>query len=155
MIEINKASKEDIPEIIKVHQACVLKTNAKVYRKEVISEWLNQISVENVTSQFANTDWYIIKSGEKVIGFAQISLSEKELYQINILPKFQNRGFGKHFYYNFVEELFKSHGISQIGLNATLNAVKFYESLGFKKVKNISFKLDKESVEMAEMIKNL
>jgi ribosomal protein S18 acetylase RimI-like enzyme len=154
MVEINKASKENIPEIVKIHKSCVLETNSKIYPKEVITEWLEQITDKNVIEQFTNTDWYVIKLNNQIIGFSQISFPEKELYQINIPPLFQNQGFGKRLY-SFVEELFKSRGVGQIGLNATLNAVKFYESLGFKKVKNISFKLDKESVEMVKMTKNL
>lgn len=154
MVEIIKALQENIPEIVKIHKACVLETNASVYPKGVIAEWLKQISIENVTEQFENTDWYVIKSSDQVAGFAQISLPEKELYQINIFPQFQNQGFGKQLY-SFVEEVYESQKISQIGLNSTLNAVNFYERLGFKKVKNISFKLDNESVEMVEMAKTI
>lgn len=153
-ISIKAASSKDAAKIVKIHRDCVLKTNAKFYYKRVIKEWLNQISVKNTKDQFKNTKWYVIKIGDKIIGFCQFSPEDKSLYQVNISPKYQGKNYGK-LLYNFIEKFFRKNHINEITLNSTLNAAEFYKNLGFKKVKIIKFKLNKTFVEMVYMKKKL
>ncbi|MBU1159940.1 GNAT family N-acetyltransferase, partial [Patescibacteria group bacterium] len=142
LISIRKAKKIDIKDIVRIHKRCVLKTNAKVYAQKTIQEWLGQISVKNILWQFKNTKWFVIKINNKIVGFCQLSLREKSLYQINIDPRYQNKGYGK-ILYNFIEKYFKKNKIKTIFLNTTINAQLFYKNLGFKKIKSTEFKLDK------------
>ncbi len=151
---VKKARLRDIPYIVKIHKKCVLEKNAKFYSKAVIREWINQISEKAVKNQFKNSLWYILKIGNKTIGFTQFSFKEKVLYQINIEPKYQNKGLGK-FLYKFAENKFRKNHIKTISLNSTLNALRFYKSLGFKSSGKIKFKLNKTHVEMIKMQKNI
>ncbi len=153
-IKILKAKEEDIYKIVKIHKKCVLETNANFYSVKAISEWLGQISKENVKNQFNSTSWYILVSGNKTVGFCQFSLDEKELYQINIDPVFQNTGLGK-ILYDFIEQKFIKEDKKEVFLNSTLNAVDFYKKLGFKSLKKIKFKLDKQNIKMIQMKKRL
>ncbi|MEK7149624.1 MAG: GNAT family N-acetyltransferase [Patescibacteria group bacterium] len=153
-ISIKKALDEDIVKIVSIHKSCVLKTNSKFYSKSVIKEWLSQISIKNTREQFKNTKWHVIKLNDKIIGFCQFSPIEKDLYQINISPKYQGKNYGK-LLYGFVEKYFRKRRMNEIYLNSTLNAVNFYKNLGFKKIKMIKFKLDKTFVEMVKMKKQL
>lgn len=153
-ILIKEATLKDASEITSVHKQCVLKTNAQFYAKNVIGEWVDQINDENVKEQFKNSQWLVIKTKDKIVGFCQFSLEEKTLYQINILPDHQGRNYGK-LMYDFIERKFLDNGIRKIYLNSTLNAVNFYKKMGFKEIEKIDFKLEKKSIEMVKMEKTL
>lgn len=153
-ISIKKAVSKDAPKIAAIHKNCVLKTNAQFYPKDVIKEWIKPITVKNTKEQFKNSQWFVIQARSKIVGFCQFSIKEKALYQINISPKHQSKKYGK-LLYDFIEKLFLENNINKIYLNSTLNAVDFYKKSGFKKVRKIKFKLDKTSVEMIKMKKDL
>ncbi|GEM_PF-964603 len=152
MVNLLEATKEDVADIVNIHKDCILKTNSKTYSENVVKEWVNQINEKNVLDQFSNTKWLVLKEANSTVGFCQYDLDGEELYQIQIDPSFQGKGYGK-FLYSFIERDFINNRKEKISLFATLNAVPFYESLGFKKVKSIEFPLDNEKIEMVEMAK--
>jgi len=154
IIKILKAKNDDTRRITEIQKKCVLKTNVKFYPIKIIKEWLKKISQKNILSQLKNTSWYVLVFKNKMAGFCQFSLDKKELYQINIDPAFQNAGLGK-ILYDFVERKFIEKNKKEISLNSTLNAVNFYKKLGFKPIKEIKFKLNKQSIEMVQMRKKL
>ncbi|OGC57627.1 hypothetical protein A3H26_02845 [candidate division WWE3 bacterium RIFCSPLOWO2_12_FULL_36_10] len=153
-LKIKKALTTDIPVIVNIHKECVSNTNSTDYTVDSIKEWLHQISEKNVLDQFETTLWYLIKTRNDIIGFCQYSIENKELYQIQISPVYQQKGYGK-ILYKFIESDFRKNKIEKIKLNATLNAVGFYRKLGFNEIKHINFMLHKESLEMIEMEKDL
>ena len=151
-ISVKKTVKRDVNIIMKIHKKCVSQTNTKIYPLKTIKEWLKQISVKNILDQFKNTQWFVIKINNKIIGFCQLSLKEKSLYQINIDPKYQNKRYGK-ILYDFIEKYFKKNRVKTIFLNATLNAQVFYKNLGFRQIKQIEFRLNKTYIKMIKMKK--
>ncbi len=153
-LKIKKAMSQDIPVIVRIHRACVKVINAKYYPKSVILAWLKQVSANNVKSQLRNSKWIVLRLNDKIVGFAQYSIEDKTLYQINILPKYSGKGFGK-IVYAYIENEFLKNKIKTVVLNATLNAVPFYKKLRFKRIKNISFKLGSTKMKIAKMKKYL
>ncbi len=155
---INKISsntnKEILKRLIEIHKECISKTNSQFYEQEQINEWLSTIKIENIQDQLESTTWVVIKNNNKILGFAQYSLEDKEIYQIQINPDEQGKGYGRELY-NYIENDFRINKIKQISLLATLNAVQFYENLGFHIIKVIKFQLVKTKIKMIKMFKEL
>lgn len=156
MIEkISSKTKENILEkIIDIHKRCILETNSKYYNSEQIGEWVSTINIQNVKDQLKNSSWIIIKERNNIIGFAQYSIEDKEIYQIQIDPQEQGKGYGKRLY-EYIEKEFRKKNISSIFLFATLNAIPFYKKIGFKVIEDIEFQLIKTKIKMFKMIKVL
>lgn len=153
-MEIRKAEEKDIPAIVSIHKNCVLKINSKLYPPQVIKEWVGSISEESVLKQFKNTEWIVCEVESEIVGFVQYSLTDKTLFQIQVEPKFQGNSIGTALY-KYVESKFINSGLEKISLNATLNAVPFYEKMGFSKLEDIKFKLGENFVDMVKMEKIL
>jgi len=153
-IKIEKATKENVMDIVKIHKECISKINSKTYPGSVIKEWLGQVTKQNVLDQLDTSKWLVIREKDNIVGFCQYDLGGEELYQIQILPKYQGKGYGKYFY-DFIEKDFVHNNVNKISLFATLNAVPFYESMGFKRVKPIEFRLRNETLNMLEMSKSI
>ncbi len=148
-----KTKEKTLLEILEIHKSCVLKTNSKTYPSEIIEEWLSTLSLEDIKEQLKNSSWVVVEENNKVLAFAQYSLKDKEIYQIQVKPEKQKKGFGKKLF-GYIEKDFKKNNIKSITLFSTLDAVNFYVKLGFAKTKNIQFPLKKQSLNMIEMRKN-
>lgn len=155
-ITIRKVTFKDIDKIVSLHRKVVSGSNAKQYDQKIIAEWLSQINPESVRNQLKvkATSWYLLALDNKIVGFCQFPMEKKIIYQLNIDPDYQGRGYGKVLY-NFMEKRFKDSGAGSIELNSTLNASPFYERLGFKIKKPIKFKVLDSEMDMFEMVKIL
>ena len=121
-----------------------------MYGPEIISSWVNNINENNVLSQWENSTWLVIKENNKVVGFAQYSLKEKELFQIQVDPDYQGKGYGKQLY-KYIEQEFLKNEIEKISLKSTLNAKQFYIEMGFFEIGNLNY----DRIEMSRMEKLL
>lgn len=117
-------------KIVDIHRLCISQSNASMYPKEVIQEWLDEVNVEDIIGQLKYTKWIALEKDSNIVGFAQYSLPDAELYQIQIDPNIQRKGYGKELY-EYIEEDFKKNNLSKVLLYSVSNAVKFYESFGF------------------------
>lgn len=153
-IKIRKVTTRDIPNIVNLHRKVVSVSNAKQYEPKVIEEWLSQITSESVKNQLKvkTTSWYLLEFDKKVIAFCQFPVAKKLIYQLNVDPDYQGKGFGKMLY-DFMERKFKEASIDVIELNSTLNARKFYEHMGFAVTQSIKYKLVEAEMDMFEMKK--
>jgi len=143
-----------LEEIVEIHHRCVLMTNSKYYNSKQIGEWISVINTQSIKSQIAKSLWIVMENYGKIVGFAQYSLKDEVLYQIQIDPNEQKKGYGKMLY-KYIENDFRESNISNISLFATLNAISFYKDLGFNIIKEKLFKLTDMEIKMVEMSKKL
>ena len=143
-----------LEEIVEIHHRCVLMTNSKYYNSKQIGEWISVINTQSIKSQIAKSLWIVMENYGKIVGFAQYSLKDEVLYQIQIDPNEQKKGYGKMLY-KYIENDFRESNISNISLFATLNAISFYKDLGFNIIKEKLFKLTDTEIKMVEMSKKL
>lgn len=149
-----KANKKDIIRIVEIHRKCVSISNSESYSDENIKEWLEQINANSVERQLKNSLWYLIKKDETTIGFCQFDIHDKELYQMQIDPDYQGKGYGKMLY-EFIENYFRKNKVSKISLYSTINAIEFYKKLGFMAVRPIKLKMRTLCNDLFEMKKTL
>ncbi len=150
----SNTNQEILQKLIKIHKKCISKTNTQFYKQEQVNEWLFTIKIENIQDQLDSTTWIVIKNNNKIIGFAQYCLEDKELYQIQIDPNEQGKGYGRKLY-DYIENDFRINKAKQISLFATLNSVQFYKNLGFNVIKEIEFPLVKTKIKMIKMSRAL
>ncbi|MBU1120124.1 GNAT family N-acetyltransferase [Patescibacteria group bacterium] len=141
-------------KIVDIHRLCISQSNAPYYSPEVIEEWLEEVNTEDTINQLKYTTWVALEKENNIVGFAQYSLPDRELYQIQIDPTLQRKGYGKELY-EYIEEEFKKNNIKEMGLYSVKNAIEFYKSLGFKKKRKIFFPLKKTKTELEVMTKKL
>ena len=149
-----KTELKTFQKIVDIHRLCISQSNAPFYPPEVIEEWLGEVNIEDTKNQLKYTTWVVLERDNNIVGFAQYSLPDCELNQIQINPNLQRKGYGKELY-EYVEEEFKKNNIKEMGLYSVKNAILFYKSLGFKVKKDILFPLKKTKAELTVMTKKL
>lgn len=154
IIDIIPAEEKDIPTVAKIHRNCILKVNSKDYGQDLIDVWTKEISEDNIKQQLNNSKWIVAKINNEISGFAQYSLNNGYIYQINVSPKFIRQGIGKKLF-QYIEKEFQQSHIPEIKLNSTITALEFYRSLGFETTEKIDFPIGNHSLEMYRMVKKL
>jgi len=149
-----KTELKTFEKVVDIHRLCISQSNAPYYPPEVIEEWLGQVNIDDTISQLKYSSWIVVEDEGEIVGFAQYSLSEEELYQMQVNPTLQRKGYGKELY-EYIEEDFKKNNIKEMELYSVLNAIEFYKSLGFKKKRKIFFPLKKTKTELEVMTKKL
>ncbi|MFH1295361.1 MAG: GNAT family N-acetyltransferase [bacterium] len=154
-MKIEKLKNKDVSGVVRIHRDCISKTNSLVYPSDVITKWVSQVTEHKVQNQLDDSNWHVIKEGGIIVGFCQYDLNSGELCQIQVSPEYQGKGYGRSLY-DFIEDNFKTCKETKIVLNSTLNAVLFYEKMGFKQINNIAFPLDHSiTINMIKMEKQL
>ena len=141
----------ELNDILEIHKQCILETNSLYYETNVIKEWLSTITIENIKEQLDKSTW-IVYIRDNILGFAQYSLKDKSIFQIQVHPNYQGKSIGKEIY-KYIEDDFRKENTEYISIYSTLNAIPFYKSLGFEYIKDIYFPLENEKIRMIEMRK--
>ncbi len=103
------------------------------FEKGRIKRWRKSIK-EN-----KNRKTWVAKVGEEVIGFCGASKDNgiHEIGAIYVLPKYQGRGVGKELIYKAFDWLGNSRDIIVKVVSYNKPSIKFYESVGFKKMGDV------------------
>jgi len=145
MLKIRNAKIEDFEDINEVFYKTWLLTYPNkelgILKEDVVEFMKDRNSIErfklfseNLNNTSNNSKFYVAEFEGKVVGVCRIYNRENfgQLQAIYVLPEFQNKGIGKEFWKKSLEFFVKNKKI--IVQVATYNnqAIKFYESLGFK-----------------------
>lgn len=113
---------------------CLVTINNKDYSKKVISKMCNKFSPQNITQLSKTRRIYVAVEKLKLIGTA--SLKKNRILSVFVDPDLHKQGIGrklvKHLEITAIKE-----GYNKIEIPSNTTALKFYEKLGYKKIKKI------------------
>ena len=105
-----------------------------------------------------NLDVFLVAEAEDggVAGFGEINIGASEINAVFVDPKFGRRGVGSQLL-EALEYLARRHGLTALVLDASLNAVEFYERAGYRQAEPTVCVYGKEAVAVPGMLmtKNL
>lgn len=128
---IRLARTSDIPAIARVHAASVRGLCARHYRREDIDQWLAPGPGLYARMLKSATVFVAERAGE-VVGFAAVRLATREVRALYVTPGAAGGGLGQRLLLR-LERVARALGIRELRLSATLNAVGFYERLGWRR----------------------
>ncbi len=89
---------------------------------------------------FEGREFFVAEEDAKIFGFAILDFKESLINATHVNPSMAHRGIGRRLV-EAMESAAKQGGVSQLHLNSTLNAVAFYERLGYFQRKTASNRL--------------
>ena len=129
--EIRPARPADADDMHRVHTASVRALCAAAYGPAIIDEWLRGRSAAGYMSGISTGMSAVAESRARVIGFCEAVPGE--VLGVFVIPECAGHGVGSALLRHAVA-LAGGPG-SPVKLEATLNAVGFYERLGFRAVR--------------------
>lgn len=128
---IRLARTSDLAAIASVHAASVRELCAAHYSPQAIEQWLAP-SPGLYARMLRSSTVYVAERSREVVGFAAIRLATREVRAVYVSPDAAGCGLGQRLLTR-LERVARALGIRELRLVATLNAVGFYERLGWRR----------------------
>lgn len=135
--QIRPGRPDDALAILEAQRSAIRQTAASAYSAAIIDEWAPVVIVRERVDSFQR----YIERGEElivvavepagaIIGFGSIVAANSELRAVYVDAAYGGRGVGRALLAR-VEELARDAGLTELRMDASINAVPFYEANGF------------------------
>jgi putative acetyltransferase len=149
---IEKATLKNLDEILELFKSTIEKTCAKDYNKVQVSVWISSIEDKNRWKTKIEQQYFIvIKKQQTIVGFG--SLENDYIDFLYVHKDFLRKGIAS-LIYQYLKTESKRLGFKSLSTHASKTAVTFFESKGFKIIKEK--KINRKGVEITnfEMTQN-
>jgi putative acetyltransferase len=127
----------DALPILEAHRSAIRQTAASAYRPDIIDEWAPAVivheRVENFQRWIERGEELIVVATEpagQIIGFGSIVPANSELRAVYVAGAYGGQGVGRALLAR-LEKLARDAGLAELRMDASINAVPFYEANGF------------------------
>lgn len=137
---IRRAREEDCQSILRIHLRAIREIARSHYTSEEIEAWASPRKPEHYLEAIQTKEFHVAEEDGVVIGFGTLNQEEGEIEAVYVNPEAVRRGVGKAILQE-LEERAKNLGLKSLRMNASLNAVPFYESAGYEAQKETKHRL--------------
>lgn len=130
MFSIRKARPEDCSSIARVHSDAVRAIGPGYYSAEELESWQRPRPVADYEQSIQNKEFLVATSGELIVAFGVLNPEKREIEALYTSPTVRGTGVGLKLLEQ-LEQKAQGFGFTSLRLNASLNAVGFYERAGF------------------------
>jgi len=134
-LSVRPAIVDDAQGILEAHSAAVHRTASRHYASDILTAWAAALDVDNVRRMagiIASRSELIVVAevDAKIVGFGSIVPKNNELRAIYVHSDFGREGVGGRIL-SALEDLARRHGLTELAMDASLNAEDFYLNHGF------------------------
>ncbi len=136
MVNIRAATRDDAHSIWELRTKAIRHTCLTHYPKEIVSQWANSPIPDNFETLLINLNAIVAEQSSEdeqgsLLGFGFIDKEHSRLESLFVDPKTSRRGIGRLIATALILSA-RQANLSQLELSSTLNAVAFYQSIGFE-----------------------
>ena len=113
-----------------VHTAAVGGICTSMYTPEELLAWAVPRTPESYEELIRSREFFVAEMDDVIVGFGVLNEKSAEVEAIYVSPVAGRRGIGLELL-RALEERASSFGLEMLRLNASLNAVQFYEKAGY------------------------
>lgn len=129
---IRKATRNDITIIYQAHVSSIKELCSIMYTPSQIQAWTQGLSPDRYIQGIENFEFYVSEDTQgRISGLLIFNEELGEIYALYIPPWATHKGLGRCLM-DFAERMIRNRSHKEVNLKATLNAVSFYEHMGFE-----------------------
>ena len=132
MPRIRRAGPDDGPAIEAIHAAAVRAGYRQHYPPADVHAWIAGMATWRVGIDPGRRDVLLAEEGERVVGFAALDAAAGDVTAVYVDPTAWRHGVGGGLL-DAVETIARLRGVATARLDASLNAVAFYETAGWRR----------------------
>jgi putative acetyltransferase len=130
MRNIRRARREDCQAIGRLHADAVAGIRTALYSPEEIQAWAVPRKLESYEELIHTREFFVAEGDGVIFGFGVLNQESAEVEAVYVSPEMGRRGIGMEVLLK-LEERASALGLKALRLNASLNAVPFYEKAGY------------------------
>ena len=131
---IRRAHPKDVDDVHRIHSEAIRAGATDHYSAETLDVWVDAFNRENFPRNLQRLEFFVaLLPDDTPGGFLALDLNTREVDSVYVAPWSQGSGLGSYLL-GFAEELARQKGLSDVWLDASLNAVSFYARYGWEEV---------------------
>jgi GNAT superfamily N-acetyltransferase len=127
---IRAATHDDLNELAVLHRASIMALCTEHYSQEQLREWTSGLRAERYAPLLESHVVILDERAGKLCGLGVFDPRAGLINATYVAPVVVRQGVGRALI-EAMEQIASERGVHEVHLNATLNAVPFYESLGY------------------------
>lgn len=127
---VRTASSDDLESIAVLHRESISELCKGHYSGEQLAEWTAVLRTAAYSAMLSTRVVLVAEQGATLLGFGVLDAEDSLINATYVNPSATRRGVGRRLV-AAMEAAASAVGCTQVRLNATLNAVPFYEALGY------------------------
>jgi putative acetyltransferase len=140
-IAVRRAAPDDAASIASIHEAAVSGERGRGdYSDEQLAAWAGAQAPEGLRKRIGPRLFLIAEDAHGPLGYAQLDISAGVLRSVYVAPRGQRQGVGALLVRAALEAA-REAGLEGLELDSSLNAVLFYEALGFEALGTVEHRL--------------
>lgn len=151
IMPVRQFKETDAIIVSKIISRCLFEVSAPFYPKKILKNVSNFYSPEEAVSAAKTKKFLIYEQDNQILGSARLEIETGHIGGVFVDPEHNGQGIGSQLM-SELEEFARENGLKKTSLGSSLNAVSFYERLGYQKGKLIE---DKEMGNLVYMEKTL
>ena len=128
---IRRAREDDAESVGRVHRSAIRELCRAHYTDEQIEAWSGPRPAGHFAKVIRAKEFYVAEGGGEVVGFGSLDAEACEVDAVYIAPAAAGRGIGMKLL-RAVEARARELGLKSLRVDASLNAVGFYERAGYE-----------------------
>ncbi|NHX01113.1 MULTISPECIES: GNAT family N-acetyltransferase [Pseudomonas] len=129
MFDIRRATPDDAQIAFDIRRLAIRHQCIGAYSEQQMLDWTKG-AAEDGYDALMERHFYLGCIEGEAVATGMLDLDYREIGAIFIRPDFMQRGLGKRVLY-FLEDFARDLGLTEVCLDATLNAVNFYRRCGY------------------------
>lgn len=145
MITIRNIQATDKDAVLSIHKQSIYGICKDHYTEKEMKAWTDRLtpSLFNEGIKDENNIGVVAVESAIVIGYGFFNLRDRELRALYVLPQFTCKGVGKLIMAR-LEDMALKKNIKKLTLQSTINAVGFYQKLGYQIIKTDRHPINEE-----------
>ncbi len=132
-MKLRDAVLSETPQLAELHRRSVLELAAEYYSKKQVEAWVKGIAPDNYRQPILEGRLTVVEAEGRIAGFSIVGPEPGRLGLLYVNPDFARQGVGRLLVEKIEAEAL-DRGLDLISLDSSLNALAFYEKLGFVEI---------------------
>ncbi|HTW96639.1 MAG TPA: GNAT family N-acetyltransferase [Candidatus Methylomirabilis sp.] len=153
-MKIRKAKIEDAAAMSRLVKRTIVKINGPYYTKRQILAWKKLVSARGYRKRIKDGNRYLVVAEKKemIVGVGIMNPKKQMISGMYVRVENIRQGIGQKLI-SALEKRLMSLPVNKISLNSSLSAVKFYQCMGYEKIKKTFTIMNGERIPCVLMIK--
>lgn len=129
-LEFRRAVPSDVDSIERIQVDAIRHGTGDHYQPEAIEAWAGAFNRDGFAEKVEDDEVWVAEDGGRTVGYASLDPSTYEIDSVYVAPEAAGRGIGRALMEHILE-VARDHRLENVWLDASVNAIPFYERMGF------------------------
>ena len=136
-IVVRVAVPDDAADIAAIHEAAVNgERGGGDYDDRQIDAWARSRPLPDLRERIRSRQFFVASSASEPVGYAQLDVGAGVIRSVYVVPGHRRRSVGRRLAATVLTAA-RDAGLARVELDSSLNAVQFYEALGFSRLGDV------------------